>query len=137
LINEYVASHAGTLVPWISTNEVCAVVSALVEIGVAAFVNFYVAKIAFVSSVITNTKEVSTVLNFFAFSFIVARRYSVGRIAEVNVSAIKASSFPSWIACALVRAVRIMARCLFVTSMGIINILTFVDFDVAILTRRD
>ena len=74
LIHEKVAGLAGARVSGISTNGVGTVVITLVQVGVAALVDFDFTTIPFVSGAITDAIEAAAVRKFFARSIVLARR---------------------------------------------------------------
>ena len=74
LIHEKVAGLAGARVSWFSTDSVDAVLITLVQVGVAALVDFDFTTIASVSGAITDAIEAAAIRKFFARSIMLARK---------------------------------------------------------------
>lgn len=74
LIHEKVAGLAGARVSWFSTDSVDAVLITLVQVGVAALVDFDFTTIASVSGAITDAIEAAAIRKFFARSIVLARK---------------------------------------------------------------
>ena len=74
LIHEKVAGLAGASVSWISTDGVGTILITLVQVGVAALVDFDFTTIASVSGAITDAIAAAAIRKFFARSIVLARK---------------------------------------------------------------